>query len=188
MRILLVVAHGRQESLTRQAANAFAEAARGNGHEVEFADLVEEKFDPVLLPADEPDWNDASKVYSQAVLSEMARVERNEATVMVFPVWWWSMPAILKGWIDRVWNHGWAYGARNYPHRRVMMIAIAGNGREAYEKRGYDSAMRTQLQTGILEYCGVDQGQLEILYGAIDEPSAAKEIIASAVKLGSGFH
>lgn len=187
MRILVVVAHGRQGSLTKQAANAFAAAARAKRHEVELADLVEEHFDPVLLPADEPDWNDPSKVYSDAVRREMERIERNEATVMVFPVWWWSMPAILKGWIDRVWNHGWAYGARNYPHQRVLMIAIAGSGREAYEKRGYDTAIRTQLHTGILEYCGVEKGELQILFGATEESGAAEEIITSATSLGSGF-
>ena len=43
-------------------------------------------------------------------IREMERIERNQAPVIVFPVWWWSMPAILKGWIDRVWNNGWAYG------------------------------------------------------------------------------
>jgi hypothetical protein len=42
--------------------------------------------------------------------------------VFVFPVWWWSMPAMLKGWIDRVWNNGWAYGARKLPHRRALLI------------------------------------------------------------------
>lgn len=187
MKILVVVAHGRQGSLTKQAARAFADAARDKGHEVEVADLVEEGFDPVLMPVDEPDWNDADKVYSDTVRREMARVERNEATVMIFPVWWWSMPAILKGWIDRVWNHGWAYGSRTYPHQRVVMIAIAGNGREAYEKRGYDKAMKTQLQTGILEYCGVEHGDLQILYGAIETDSAAEQIIASAAGLGSDF-
>lgn len=187
MRILLVVAHGRQGALTKQAAEAFAASARANGHHVEVGDLVEEHFDPVLLPPDEPDWNDASKVYSDGVLREMARIERNEATVIFFPVWWWSMPAILKGWIDRVWNNGWAYGAKTYPHQRVLMVAIAGNGQEAYEKRGYDTAMRTQLVTGTLEYCGVEKGELQILYGAIEDSVTPEEIIASAAGLGSKF-
>lgn len=187
MRILLVIAHGRQGSLTRQAAEAFAVSARAKGDEIEIADLVEENFDPILMPVDEPDWNDASKVYSDAVSREMKRIERNEATVVFFPVWWWSMPAVLKGWIDRVWNHGWAYGGKDYPHRRVLMVAIAGNGREAYAKRGYDMAMRTQIVTGILEYCGVERGDLEILYGAIEDADTPAGIIAAAAKLGSAF-
>jgi NAD(P)H dehydrogenase (quinone) len=73
----------------------------------------------------------------------MHRIERNEATVMVFPVYWWSMPALLKGWIDRVWNNGWAYGARKFPQQRAWMIGIAGAVESGYTKRGYDTAMRT---------------------------------------------
>ena len=187
MKILLVVAHSRANSLTRQAADAFASAARKNGHEIELADLAAERFDPVLLEADEPDWNNPDKTYSAAVRHEMARIERNDATVMVFPVWWWSLPAILKGWIDRVWNHGWAYGSRTYPHERVWMIAIAGSGKESYEPRAYDKAMQTELATGILEYCGVKEGRLEVLYGAIEGGDGPAEILRSAGKLGAAF-
>jgi NAD(P)H dehydrogenase (quinone) len=187
MKILLVVAHGRKDALTKQAAAAFAESAKSAGHDIEVADLVEEKFDPVLLASDEPDWNDADKVYSDQVVREMKRVEQNQATVIFFPVWWWSMPAILKGWIDRVWNHGWAYGGKTYPHQKVLLVAIAGNGRENYTKRGYDTAMKTQLVTGILEYCGVKQGELHILYGTLEDADAPAGVVSTARDMGSTF-
>lgn len=187
MKILLVIAHGRQESLTHTAAEAFADGARAEGHEVEVADLVAEGFDPVLRAEDEPDWNNPAKAYSASVQSEMERIERNQATVIFFPVWWWSMPAVLKGWIDRVWNHGWAYGGRNYPHRKVMMVAIAGNGRESYEKRHYDVAMQTQISTGILDYCGVTDGRLVILQGVLEDAAAAAEVIVTAAQLGKAW-
>jgi NAD(P)H dehydrogenase (quinone) len=185
MKILLVVAHPRPESLTFHAARAFAEAATENGHEIEWADLVAEKFDPVLREQDEPDWGNAQKTYSDAVLREMARIERNEATVMVFPVWWWSMPAILKGWIDRVWNHGWAYGGADYPHRRVWMIALGGVKEPDYSKRGYDTAMRTQLETGILSYCQIAEPRLEILYGSLEGGPDQDLILKNAARLGA---
>lgn len=173
--------------MTMHAAEAFANSARASGHFIERADLVAEAFDPVLLAPDEPDWNDAGKTYSAAVLREIERVERNDTTVIFFPVWWWSMPAILKGWIDRVWNHGWAYGGKTYPHQRVLMVAIAGNEREAYEKRGYDIAMRTQIVTGILNYCGVENVELEILYGSIEDEERPIEVINTAAQLGAAF-
>jgi putative NADPH-quinone reductase len=102
----------------------------------------------VLREADEPDWNDPDKVYSEEVRREMQRIERNEATVMVFPVYWWSMPALLKGWIDRVWNNGWAYGARKFPQKRAWMIGIAGAVESGYSKRGYDAAIRPSSTSG----------------------------------------
>ena len=135
MKTLLVVAHPRQSSLTFAVAKAFADPIGEDGHSVEWADLVRERFDPVLMTPDEPDWNDPNKIYSAPVRAEMQRIERNEATVIVFPVWWWFMPAILKGWVDRVWNHGWAhmfltsrmsYAIHNYAEQTRYCLTCSG--------------------------------------------------------------
>ncbi len=187
MKVLLVSAHVRENSLTKAVADGFAEAATAGGHRVEVAKLLSEGFDPVLREADEPDWADSSKKYSSAVQREMQRIERNDATVMVFPVWWWSMPAILKGWIDRVWNNGWAYGNRFYPHKRVWMIAVAGGLLSSYEERGYDIAMRTQLEAGILGYCHVEDFRLSVLYGSIEGDPYPSQILEKARQLGAQF-
>ena len=187
MKTLLVLAHPRRASLSGQAADAFAAAAAANGHEIEWADLAAEDFDPVLREADEPDWADDDKIYSKAVQREMRRIERNEATVMLFPVYWWSMPALLKGWIDRVWNNGWAYGARKFPQRRVWMIGIAGSTQAAFAKRGYDAAMQVQLDVGILDYCGVAERRLELLHGSIEGAPYPAEILKQARALGAEF-
>ncbi len=187
MKILMVLAHPRRASVTGQVADAFAAAAAANGHEIEWADLMREGFDPVLREADEPDWTDGNKTYSPEVRHEMARVERNDATVMVFPVWWWSMPAVLKGWIDRVWNNGWAYGDRKFPQQRVWMLGIAGSDAVAYAKRGYDRAIEVGLDIGILDYCGVKDRRLELLYGAIEGEAPVREILTRAEVLGREF-
>lgn len=187
MKSLLVLAHARRSSLTGQVAEAFSQSAGANGHVFEWADLASEQFDPVLREADEPDWNDSSKVYSQSVQREMRRVERNEATVMIFPVFWWSIPALLKGWIDRVWNNGWAYGEAKFPHKRAWMIGIAGATEAAFAKRGYDRAMETQLNVGILEYCGVEDRRLAVLYGSTEGPPNPARILEEAKALGREF-
>lgn len=188
MKTLLVLAHPRRNSLSGAVAEAFAAAASAKGHAIDWADLVAEGFDPVLRAEDEPDWNDPKKLYSPAVRREMARIERNEATVMVFPVWWWSMPAILKGWIDRVWNFGWAYGGgATYPHRRVWMLAVAGADAPAYAKRDYDRAMSIGLDTGILDYCDITEHRLELLYGAIEGGEGPQQILRQATALGAAF-
>ncbi len=187
MKILVVIAHPRENSLTHQAASAFAEAAQANGHEVEFADLVAENFDPVLKAEDEPDWSGRDIDFAEDVRREMERVERNDATVLFFPVWWWSMPAILKGWIDRVWAQNWAFGSHTYPHAKVLMVGIAGAAENDYRKRGYDIALRTQLKVGILDYCSVKEGKVEILYGSLEGEAQAAAIISSAKDLGAKF-
>ncbi|MDD1497058.1 NAD(P)H oxidoreductase [Agrobacterium sp. CNPSo 3708] len=187
MQILVVIAHPRENSLTHQAGRAFAEAARANGHEVEFADLVAENFDPVLKAEDEPDWSGRDIDFAEDVRREMERVERNDATVLFFPVWWWSMPAILKGWIDRVWAQNWAFGNQTYPHAKVSMVGIAGATEDDYRKRGYDIAMRTQLKVGILDYCSVKEGKVELLYGSLEGEAQAAAIISNAKDLGARF-
>ena len=186
MKILLVLAHPRPTSLSHAAAQAFADAATAKGHQIEWADLAAEHFDPVLREADEPEWDNPSKVYSPEVQAEMARIERNEATVIIFPVWWWSMPALMKGWIDRVWNNGWAYGGSNYPHAKVLMLAVAGGSATSFAKRGYDQAMLVQLETGILRYCGVADTALHMLYGSFDA-AGRDALLAKAADLGAGF-
>lgn len=187
MKTLLVLAHPRRNSLTGNVANIFADSLENNGHVVELADLIEEGFDPVLREPDEPDWDNPRKRYSAEVRREMRRIERNEATVMIFPVYWWSAPAVLKGWIDRVWNNGWAYGDNRFPQRRVWMIGVAGNNADAFAERGYDSAMRRQLETGILGYCGVAERRLELLYGSIEGQAFADQILLDAERLAAGF-
>jgi len=186
---LLVTCHPRQDSLTHAVAAAFADAA--DGTTFEHADLYAEGFDPRLGPADEPDWDDPAKTYSPAVQAEIERIERNQATVMVFPVWWWSMPAMLKGWIDRVWNHGWAYGFAGppaaYPHDDVWMIGVCGNDEDSFAKRGYDAAIRIQLEVGILDYCGVARPRLELLYGSLEGEETTNAILKNATRLGEAF-
>ena len=187
MRVLVVTGHPRSDSLTTRVAKLFSQGLAENGHTVELADIYAEGFDPVLREDDEPDWGDSQKCYSATVQQEMQRIERNDATVLIFPVFWWSMPALHKWWIDRVWNNGWAYGDGNYPHRRVWFIGIAGNDQPAYEKRGYDVAMRTQLDVGILDYCSVQERRLEMLYGSIEGQSYVDKILADASRLAAEF-
>ena len=187
MKTLLVMAHPRRSSLTAKVTNAFAAAAGAKGHELEWADLAAENFDPVLREADEPDWNDPDKVYSEEVRREMQRIERNEATVMVFPVFWWSMPALLKGWIDRVWNNGWAYGDRKLKHRKALLLGTAAGSAESYAKRGYDQAMRTQIVTGMMEYCGIPDSELHLLFDVLDDRAARDRHLAMARELGESY-
>lgn len=91
---------------------------------------------------------------------EQQRVEWSEAIVFIFPIWWWSMPGMLKGWIDRVMAYGWAWLDPQDPHsgslkeRRILVLASAGDSKAGFAKRGYDKAFETQLTVGTWDYCG----------------------------------
>lgn len=187
MKILVVFCHPRRDSFTGALADALVAGLTEAGHQVEFADLHRERFDPVTWPEDEPDWNDGKKRYSDAVLAEQARIDRNEAIVLIFPVWWWSVPAMLKGWIDRVWNNGWAYGARKLPHRKGLLVGVAAGSAASYAKRGYDRAIETQLGEGVLRFCGIGDAKIALLHDSLGDAPGREAALARLRALGKGF-
>ena len=187
MNVLVVFDHPRRDSFCGAVLDSLIEGLTTGGHAVEIADLRAEGFDPRLPPGDEPDWNDADKVYTDAVLSEQARMTRNEALAFVFPVWWWSLPATTKGWIDRVWNNGWAYGARKLKHSKALLLGTAAGSADSYAKRGYDQAMRIQIVTGMMEYCGIPESELHLMFDVLDDRAARDRHLARARQLGESY-
>ncbi|MEU2072547.1 NAD(P)H oxidoreductase [Streptomyces sp. NPDC013489] len=164
---LLVLAHPRTDSLTAQVAARLHARIEGEGGTVDVLDLYAEGFDPALRPEDEPDWENREKVYSPEVRAHMDRVLAADDIVVVFPVWWFTPPAILKGWIDRVWNYGFAYG-RSRPRlagKRLLWLALMGGTPEEIERLGMTDALGLMLVTGISEFCGLPDARLRVLHG-----------------------
>ncbi|MFD4322506.1 NAD(P)H oxidoreductase [Streptomyces sp. NPDC058548] len=164
---LLVLAHPRTDSLTAQVAARLHARLKDEGGTVDVLDLYAEGFDPLLRPEDEPDWEDREKVYSPEVHAHMDRILAADDIVVVFPVWWFTPPAILKGWIDRVWNYGFAYG-RSRPRlagKRLLWLALMGGTPEEIERLGMTDALGLVLVTGISEFCGLPDATLRALHG-----------------------
>jgi len=187
MKVLTVFDHPRRDSFAGAVLKRFVAGLTAAGHQAEIADLRAEGFDPRLPIADEPDWDDSNKIYSADVLEEQQRVSRNDALAFIFPVWWWSFPATTKGWIDRVWNNGWAYGDRKLPHKKALLIGTASGDEAGYLKRGYDSAMRTQLLTGTMHYCGITEAELHLLYDVMADAPTRAAHLAKVEELGRRF-
>ncbi|MFE6064534.1 NAD(P)H oxidoreductase [Streptomyces sp. NPDC056431] len=164
---LLVLAHPRTDSLTAQVAARLHARLKDEGGTVDVLDLYAEGFDPVLRPEDEPDWENREKAYSPEVHAHMDRILAADDIVVVFPVWWFTPPAILKGWIDRVWNYGFAYG-RSRPRlagKRLLWLALMGGTPEEIERLGMTDALGLMLVTGISEFCGLPDAALRVLHG-----------------------
>jgi putative NADPH-quinone reductase len=84
------------------------ETLEGVGHEVVVEDLYTDRFNPSLTVTERESYYSGS--YDRtAVAGEIERLLAAEAIVLLFPTWWFSMPAMLKGWFDRVWAPGIAY-------------------------------------------------------------------------------
>jgi len=155
VKVLTVVSHPRLNSLTFSVADRFTQGLLDGGHETEVLDLHRSGFNPVLGEADEPDWSSDHKRYSPEVETEMERMKKHDALAYIFPVWWYSLPAMLKGYIDRAWNNGFAYGSNKLHHKQVLWLGLAADSKEDMAKRQYENMMNQQLNVAIASYCGI---------------------------------
>jgi NAD(P)H dehydrogenase (quinone) len=108
MRALLVVAHPLDESFTKAAAHRIAKTLERRDMEVDLLDLYAEGFDPCLTATERRSYS-TTHYDSSAVATYVERLRRVEKLVLVFPHWWFGMPAILKGFLDRVLVPGIAF-------------------------------------------------------------------------------
>ena len=171
MHALIVIAHPNPKSLTHSVAAHVAEglSLSDPGHSFEVADLAAESFDPRFTGADLA-LHLREALPPADVAAEQARIDRADALVLIYPVYWWSMPALLKGWIDRVFTNGWAYDegpdtrlVKKLRHLRVHLVAIGGADMRTYARHGYFGAMKTQIDHGIFDFCGARVVTSELL-------------------------
>jgi putative NADPH-quinone reductase len=169
---LVVVAHHRLRSLTAHVADLVDERLTASGWQVDVLNLQAEGFDPRMTVEDQPDWANRDKRYSDEVHAHMDRIRAARIVVPVFPVYWSSVPALLKGWIDRVWNYGIAYGRSTPPlaGRRVLWLALAGAGPDDPAVGPMREVLERQLSDGIAHYCGFAESRVEILFESEGEP------------------
>jgi putative NADPH-quinone reductase len=168
----VVVAHHRTDSLTAHTARRAAARLEAAGYRIDLLDLHAEGFDPRMNTTDQPDWGNREKAYSDEVHAHMQRILDADAVVAVFPVYWQSVPAILKGWIDRVWNYGFAYG-RSKPRlagKRMLWLALAGATADDPLVEGMHTVLETQLSEGIASYCGFSHSTVGLLTDAEERP------------------
>ncbi|MFH9073612.1 NAD(P)H oxidoreductase [Streptomyces alboflavus] len=164
--VLLVTGHPRPDSLTAHLVRRAQERLTAEGHTVDLLDLVAEGFDPRMTPADEPDWDDPDKEYSPEVHAHMRRVAAADAIVVVFPLWWFGLPALLKGWIDRVWNHGFAYGNRQQllAGTRMLWLGLVSYDEARFAELGFADAVTLTLGKGVSEFCGMAPERVAVRY------------------------
>ena len=108
MKCLVVTAHPLPESLCNALAEEVVRCLSANHHDVAIKDLYAEEFSPLLTVAERQTYYNLPYDAS-SVKNDVDQLLGSEALVLVFPTWWFSLPAILKGWFDRVWGPGIAY-------------------------------------------------------------------------------
>jgi len=183
---LIVITHPEKSSLTHALADAVARGIEQSGHAAILADLMAEGFDPRFTSQDYR-VSQIGGTPPADIVREQQRIERTDALILVFPVYWWSLPALLKGWLDRVMINGWAYeegvGGQLVPKLsglKLHMLPLAWAPASIYESGGYGQAMMTQLDQGIFATIGAEVIHSEPFY----QEEGGEHLLERAYQMG----
>jgi NAD(P)H dehydrogenase (quinone) len=187
MKILFVFAHPEPRSLNGALRDVAIEELKAQGHQVRMSDLYADGWKSQVDRADFPLLTPEARLipvvaskeaFEARALTKDVSVEIEnllwaDVLILQFPLWWFSMPAILKGWVDRVFAYGFAYGVGEHSDKRwgdrygegtlagkrAMLIVTAGGWEEHYAARGVNGPIDDLLfpiNHGILHYPGYD--------------------------------
>ncbi|WP_033998820.1 NAD(P)H-dependent oxidoreductase [Pseudomonas paraeruginosa] len=185
MNVLIVYAHPEPRSLNGALKDLAVARLEAAGHAVQVSDLYAMGWKAALDAADslEPaagerfdPSRDSLRAFqngrqSADIAAEQDKLRRADALILQFPLWWFGMPAILKGWIDRVYACGFAYGVGEHSDshwgdrygegrmqgKRAMLVVSAGGWESHYAARGINGPIDDLLfpiHHGILHYPG----------------------------------
>jgi NAD(P)H dehydrogenase (quinone) len=213
MKVLLVFAHPEPLSLNAALRDVAIKELEAHGHEVRVSDLyvdgwkseVDRADFPKLAPNTRLQVAAASKAafvgnaLTADVKAEIEKLLWADTLILQFPLWWFGMPAILKGWVDRVFAYGLAYGVGEHSDRRwgdrygegtfagkrAMLIVTAGGWEEHYSARGVNGPIDDLLfpiNHGMFYYPGYDVLPPFAAYQADRLDAAGFEAIAERLR------
>lgn len=202
MNVLLVYAHPEPRSLSGSIRDFMVKRLQDAGHAVQVSDLDAMRWKATLDADDsigrQPDARfhpslDSRHAFENGLQSEdIAREQKKllwaDAVILQFPLWWFSMPAILKGWVERVYAYGFAYGVGEHSDarwgdrygegtmagKRAMLVVTTGGWESHYSPRGINGPIDDVLfpiHHGILYYPGFDVLPPYVVYrtGRVDD-------------------
>lgn len=160
MKNLIVYAHPNSGSLNHFFKQTIIESLQESNQEIEVRDLYQINFDPVFSLND-MNGQRMGKVADE-IKTEQDFIAWSDRIIFVYPIWWTGMPAIMKGYIDRVFSYGFAYrydqGIQKglLTGKKAIIVNSHGKSNAEYEAIGMDKALALTSDTGIFKYCGLE--------------------------------
>ena len=197
MQVYVLFAHPSKKSFTGDVLESFTLGLRDAGHSFEVADLYAMNFQSELnLPEYKRETGlDPNAEVPLDVKAEQEKINKANALVFIYPVWWCDCPAKLKGWFDRVFTFGYAYQYINGEHftskihiEKALVLCSAGHTVEHLEEIGIAQSMRCIMLKDRLLGVGVKQAEMEILGGTtVGGDTLRKKHLKRAYLLGKTF-
>jgi NAD(P)H dehydrogenase (quinone) len=198
MNVLIVRAHPEPRSFNGALFEAAAETLRAAGHAVTVSDLYRMGFNPVsdrgnFLTVKDPEYlklqleetyATEQQGFAPEIEAEIRKIEACDLMILQFPLWWFGLPAILKGWFDRVlamsrtYGYGNIYQTGKFRGKRALLSLTTGGPEAAYIKGGFNGdieAILRPIQRGILEFVGFDVLAPHIVYGPVRVDDATRQ-------------
>lgn len=156
MNHLIVYAHPRKGSFNHAILDTFVQALLQNEHEVVVRDLYGLEFQPVISSSE------ILGGVGEDVLQEQEHLKWADVITFIYPIWWTGLPAIMKGYVDRVFSYGFAYRYVNGEQmgmlkgKKTIIINTQGKSHAQYAASGIDKALLLTSDNGIFEYCGME--------------------------------
>ena len=176
MDTLIIYAHPNPKSFCHAIKQVVVDTVAGCGGAAVVRDLYAQGFEPVLKPSDFQALGRGEVLAD--VKFEQEAIGKAGLIVMVYPLWWTGLPAILKGYIDRVFSHGFAYHAGKdgikglLGGKKVLLITTQGTPSAFYDENGMTRALRGTVDTGIFDFCAVSV-QDHLFFGGVPSVSDA---------------
>ena len=163
MKHLIIYAHPNDGSLNHHLLQTAIESLRSKNQEIIVRNLYELNFNPVLS-LDDMKGQRMGKVEDD-VKQEQDYIVWAEHITFIYPIWWTGMPAIMKGFIDRVFSYSFAYRYDQGVQKGLLsgkqstIINTHGKSQAEYECIGMDKALSLTSDKGIFTYCGLEINQ-----------------------------
>ena len=169
MKVLNILSSHYDQAFNNVLMDSFNTSLEENGHTQETLDLYKQEFNPVMHGEDFNQF--MNKDMPQEILDLQQKVKDADVITFFYPVWWNDMPAIMKGWIDRVFSKGFAYdygkdgqsGLLTHV-KKVILVCTLGNSKEEVVASGLENAMKTKEEAGVFKYSGVQEVEHHFLY------------------------
>lgn len=169
MKVLVVFSHPNPDSFNGAILNTVQNTLAGDKHEVRVKDLYAMGWNPLLTK------KDLEQLYSGQVPADIAAEQKDiswaDMLVFIYPIWWFEQPAILKGWIDRVFSHGFAYKLTEtgmmeglLKGRKAVVITTSGANEDNMRQNGVLEAVKTCMVNGTLGLSGFEDIIYKNLY------------------------